>query len=321
VTDFKRPSCGDALFTWITPRSTLTEEKDRGGVVHRVLKFAIGILATAAMVIAHADVSVSATAAARYNDNVGNAPESDSRIADEVLAARIGLYDLLVLDGADTVSAGGDLSGEWFDHLTGLRSASLDASLAFRHKWALGVTAPWTRAALSVGRTDSDAGYRDTTWYRIALGTGKRFTPAFNMLLEYSFEHRSASPGEEAEPWVSADVFSGNAHALALSAEYALGNRLTLNASALWRHGDVVVSTNEYYYSYQAARAIEEDPALGDEYYAYRFIGTTYGARVGFSAALTAHSALSLSYQLLSTHAEGNSYRNSIPELRWDYRY
>jgi hypothetical protein len=294
---------------------------DRGGFVHRVLTLAIGTLTSAAMGIAHADMSVSAMAAGRYNDNVGNAAESDERIADEVLAARIGLYDLVVLDGADTLSAGGDLSGEWFDHLTGLRNASLDASLALRHKWALGLMAPWTRATFSVGRTDSDAGYRDATWYRAALATGKRFTPAFNMLLEYNFEHRSASPGEEVQPWVSADVFSGNSQALALSIEYAFGNHISLNASALWRRGDVVVSSDEYYYSYAEARAIEEDPALGEEYYAYRFLGTTYGGRVGLSAALTAHSALSLSYQLLSTHAAGNNYRNSIPELRWDYRY
>ncbi len=279
------------------------------------------MLASAAMGIAHADVSISATAGARYNDNVGNASAGDAKLADEILAARLGLYDLVVLDGADTLVAGGEASGEWFDHLTALRNASLDASLAFRHKWAVGLTAPWTRAAFAIGRTDADAGYRDISWYRLALSTGKRFTPGFNLLLEYDFEHRSASPGEEVEPWVSADVFSGNAHSLSLSAEIALGSRLTLNASALWRHGDVVVSTNEYYYNYQAARAIEEDPALGEEYYAYRLNGTTYGGRLGLSAALTAHSALSLAYQLLSTHAEGNSYRNSIPELRWDYRY
>ena len=289
--------------------------------MNRILKLAMGALSSAAMGIAHADVSLSASAAARYNDNVGNAALVGEKIADEILAARVGLYDLMVLGGSDTVSAGGDLSGEWFDHLTGLRNASLDASVAFRHKWALGLTAPWTRAALAIGRTDFDAGYRDASWYRAALSTGKRFTPAFNLLLEYSFEHRSAAPGQEAAPWTPSDVFTSNAHALNLTAEYALGNLVTLSAGALFRRGDVVVTTDEYYYGYPNARAVEEDPALGEEYYAYRLLGTSYGARLGLSAALTAHSAVSLFYQVISTRAEGSTYRNSIPELRWDYRY
>lgn len=289
--------------------------------MHRILKLALLVLTSSATGVAHADVSVSASVDARYNDNVGNASASDEKIADEVLDARLGLYDLLVLDGADTVSAGGELSGEWFDHLPDLRNASLDASLAYRHKWATGLTAPWSRAALFIGRTDFDAGYRDASWYRLGLATGKRFSSAFSVALEYSFEHRSASPGDAVSPAVSANAFSSNAHSLNLSAEYALGSRLSLNAAALLRHGDVVVSSDEYYYSYRYARAIEEDPALGDEFYAYRLEGSSYGARLGLSAVLSAHSALSFYYQLLATHAEGNTYRNSIPELRWDYRY
>jgi hypothetical protein len=263
----------------------------------------------------------SADALARFNDNVGNAADARDRLSDESLAGRISLTRFAVLPGNYTVNVGGEVSGEWFDHFTGLRHADAAATVSLRRKWGAGALAPWLRAAFSVGRDSYDASYRSYTRYRGALATGRRLDERISLMAEYAFEQRAARAGDIEEPGISGDAFSGRAHSLALTIECLAKGPLAFNGTLLLRRGDVVSS---YYYEpsyYDHSRAIESDGALGDDHYAYRFLGTTYGVRLGASYALGTHQLLSLALQRLDTHVQGSRYLNNMPELRWDYRY
>jgi hypothetical protein len=268
-----------------------------------------------------ADWSVSAAAQARYDDNVGNAQNYGDQISDEIIGASLSAFQTFTLSDAYSLSAGGDLSGEWFDHLNGLRNAALDGVLSLKRKWGLGAFAPWGRASLSVGRSEFDDSYRDFTTYRAALAAGKRVDPRLNLWVEYSFEHRAAAAGETVEPGISADAFTQNGHRLAASLEYSASAKISVSLSAFARRGDVVSTVQSDEDIYPGARAIEEDPALGEDAYAFRVIGNTYGLRAGLGYALGEHSLLGCAYLQARTYAQGADYVKSVAEINWSYRY
>lgn len=284
--------------------------------------FALALIAMSTMpVAALADWSVSAAAQARYDDNVGNAQNYGDKVSDEIFGATLSAFQTLSLSDAYSLSAGGDLSGEWFDHLNGLRNAALDGVLSLKRKWGLGAFAPWGRASLSVGRSEFDDSYRDFTAYRAALAAGKRINPRLNLWVEYSFEHHAAAAGENVEPGIAADAFTQNGHRFAASMEYAASAKVFLSLSAFARRGDVVSTVQSDEAIYPRARAIEEDPALGEDAYAYRVIGNTYGVRAGVGYAVTEHSLLGFAYLRALTYAQGTDYTKSVTEINWSYRY
>jgi hypothetical protein len=220
-----------------------------------------------------------------------------------------------------TLSAGGDLSGEWFDHFDGLSNASLAAAVSLKRKWGYGAFAAWSRATLSVGRAEFRDSYRDYTAYRAELATGKRLGERFNLWAEYSYEHRSATAGENEEPGISSDAFTLNGHRIAASLEYTASAKILLSVGAFARRGDVVSTVQSDEGIYLRARAIEEDPALGEDAYAYRVLGNTYGVRIGAGYALTKHSLIGCAYLRARTYASGADYLKSTAEINWSYRY
>ena len=287
-----------------------------------MLKIA-ALLATALLVATpvHADWSAAAQAAARYSDNVGNAEDSEYKRSDESIAAKISLFDVLPLGSAYLLSAGGDVGGQWFDHLSGLRNGSIDGALSLRRRWGLGAFAPWVRAAVSVSRTEYDVSLRNYTGYRASLSGGKRFGQRFNVWIDYAYEHREARVTGEELPGYSADVFSGNAQSLGVTLEFTPFNRGFLSGGIAGRRGDVVSTSEPDYGVYSAARAIVEDPVFGEEWYAYRLVGNSYTVRAGAAYQLTEHSLLSVNVLHARTYAGGYFYRVTAPEISWDYRF
>jgi hypothetical protein len=292
-----------------------------GGGVPR--NFALAALIALGMLpaAANADWALSAAAQARYDDNVGNAQNYDDQVSDEIIGASLSAYQVLPLSSGWLLTAGGDLSGEWFDHLSGLRNASVAGLLSIKRKWGWGAFAPWARASVSVGRSEFDASYRDFTAYRMLLAAGKRYDERWNLWVEYSFEHRAAAAGENVEPGISANAFTLNGHRLAVSVEYSVSSKLHIDLGLFGRRGDVVSTVQSDEAIYAGARAVEEDPALGADAYAYRVIGNTYGLRPGVSYALTERSLLNLAYLRARTYAQSADYMKSVTELAWGYRF
>ena len=265
--------------------------------------------------------SASASGAVRYSDNVGNAEDSDARRSDEILAGRLSLYDVLPLGSAYLLSAGGDFNGQWFDHLTGLRNASIDGGLSLRRRWGLGAFAPWARLSLSVSRTEYDVSLRDYTGYQASLAGGQRLSDQVNLWVDYTYEHREARLTGEGVPGFSADVFSGNAQSLGVTLEYTVVNRVFLDVNLGLRRGDVVATSEPEYGVYGGARAIAADPVFGDEWYAYRLLGNSYSLRAALGFQLTEHHLVSVGVQHVRTYADGYFYRTSTPEISWAYQF
>jgi hypothetical protein len=281
------------------------------------------VILAAAPAAARADWSLASAAGLNHDDNVGNAQAASDIVQDYAVNARLSLYQLIALSGDLSLALGGDLAGEAYDQLDGLNSATIEGAVSLKKKWGLGAFAPWARAQISLGRAAYQDGYRDATLYRASLELGKRIDERWNLGARYSFERSAASPAPEVVPGRSGDAFSLDGNNLAATLEFALSERISLTAGALWRHGDVTsTSLVPWEYLYVAATAVAEDPTFGPNAYAYRLTGTTYGVKLGAEFFVSAHSSIGCGFERLETRAEGgNNYLKSVPEITWNYRF
>jgi hypothetical protein len=271
---------------------------------------------------AHSDWILAASGELNHDNNVGNAQNTAGMVADSRAQALASLLQQIPLDGGFSLSAGADLSGQLYDHLSGLNNASLEGRLSLKKKWGLGALAFWSRAGISIGRADYDDGYRDATLYSASLEVGKRLDERWNLWAKYAFERRRAAPAEAEIPGVSSDVFSQRGRSLKAGVQYSLNERLSLALGSLLRHGDVISTTQPGAGIFVNSKAVAPDPTFGADAYAYRLEGTTFGARLGLEYSLTAHNLLGFGFQRLDTHAQGgNNYANSMPELTWNYQF
>ena len=276
----------------------------------------------AAIHTARSDWILAGSAALNHDNNVGNAENYPSVVADSRAEAKVSLLQQIPLDDGFNFAAGGDLSGERYDHLSGLNNAAVEGMLSLKKKWGLGAFAPWSRAGISVGRVDYDDGYRDATLYAASLEAGKRLDERWNLWAKYVFEVRRAAAGESEIYGVSSDAFSQRARSFGLGVQYSLSERLSLNLGSLLRHGDVISTTQPGAAIYANSKAVAPDPTFGPGAYAYRLDGTTFGGRLGLEYSLGAHNLIGVSFQRLDTHAQGgNNYGNSMPELTWSYQF
>jgi hypothetical protein len=270
---------------------------------------------------ARGDWTIAATATSSHDSNVGNAQRSADIVADSSAAATLSLLNLTPLGKSFSLAAGGDVSGQIYDHLSGLNNASLDAVLSLKRKWGIGAFAPWSRIGVAAGRADYADGYRDATVYRASIEGGKRLDERWNVWGKYSFERRAADPVHSDLYGIPNDVFSLTGRSFSAGIQFAASEKLTLSASSLLRHGDVVSTGQESARIYYSSKAVAPDPTFGAEAYAYRLYGKTYGARVCAEYSLGAHSLIGAGFQRLQTQAQGgNNYADSLADITWNYR-
>jgi hypothetical protein len=280
------------------------------------------LLFCAATHTARSDWILAGSAALNHDSNVGNAENAASVVADSRADANVSLLRQIPLGDGFSLATGGDVSGQIYDHLSGLNNASVEGVLSLKKKWGLGAFAPWSRAGISVGRVDYDDGYRDATLYSASLEAGKRLDERWNLWAKYAFEWRRAAPAESELYGVSSDVFSQRGGSFKVGVQYSISERVSLSVGSLWRHGDVISTTQPGAGIFGNAKAVAPDPTFGPDAYAYRLVGTTFGARLGLDYSLTAHSLIGIGFQRLDTHARGgNDYGDSMPELTWKYQF
>jgi hypothetical protein len=271
---------------------------------------------------ARSDWTVATAAALSHDDNVSNARDNRDQVSDSSASGNVSVLQLIPIGDSYSLAAGGELSGQIYDHLSGMRNASIDGLLSLKKKWGWGAFVPWARAGLSVGRSNYEDGYRDATIYRASLELGKRIDERWNLAMKYAFERSAATPQGWQIYGLSSDAFSQTGRSFAANAQYSLSERVSINLGSLLRHGDVVSTTQVAGYGFVYSKAVAPDPAFGPDAYAYRLNGTTYGVRLGAEYSLTTHSLIGCGFQRLETHADGgNNYTDSLPQLTWNYRF
>jgi hypothetical protein len=276
----------------------------------------------AAIHTARSDWILATSAALDHDNNVGNAQNAASVVADSRAQANGSVLQQILWGDGLSLSAGGDLSGELYDHFSGLNNASIEGTLSLKKKWGLGAFAPWGRAGISAGRIEYDDRYRDATLYSASLEAGQRLDEHWNLWAKYAFDSRRAAPAESDLYGVPGDVFSQRGQSFKVGVQYSLSERMWLTLGSLVRHGDVISTTQPAAGIFAYSKAVAPDPTFGPDAYAYRLAGTTFGARLGLEYSLTPHSLIGLGFQRLDTHARGGiNYSDSMPELTWNYQF
>ncbi len=258
----------------------------------------------------------------RHDSNVNNAQLANDIASDSVLNAGISATGFFPFEAGESLSLSGELKGETFNSHTGLNNVSLGAALGLRKKWALGPYAPWTAMSLSSARLDYTDNIRNGWRHQAAIRGGQRVFERWDLRAEYMVERRTANSFLSDIPGLSGDAFSQSSQAMTLNAEYAWSDSLFLTFGTLLRHGDVVASTRRGRKIFSASKAIADDPVFGQDFYAYRMTGTTYGLNVDMNIAVTPHSLLRASMLRQLTHAAGdNNYAKNVSMLSWNYNF
>ena len=281
------------------------------------------ILAAGVPYAARGDWNVGAEASVMHDNNVGNAESYSDIVSDTIVGATLSVFQLFPIGEGYSLTVGANLNGEHYNLLTGLSNATAGASVALKKKWGLGAFAPWARAEFSVAHSDYNDDYRNASIYRGSLAAGRRIDERWNLWAEYSYERRNAASQPEEVPGISGDAFSESSNNLSLHVEYSVYTNTYLNVAAIFRHGDFVSTQEEGSYQIlNSARAIAEDPAFGEEDYAYRLTGTTIGFKAGVNYSPTAHSLVGIDFRRFDTRAYGgNDYAKSIVEITADYAF
>lgn len=271
---------------------------------------------------ARSDWVLATSAALNHDSNVGNAQNAASVVADSHAQADVSLQQQLLFGNGFSLSAGSHVSGELYDHLSGLNNASIEGMLSLKKKWGLGAFAFWSRLGISAGRVEYDDRYRDATLYSASLEAGKRLDQRWNLWAKYAFDRRRATPAETDVYGVPSDVFTQHGQSVKVGAEYLLSARVSLTLGSLARHGDVISTTQPGAGIFANSTAVAPDPTFGPGAYAYKLTGTTFGARLGLEYSLTPHSLIGCGFQRLDTQARGGiNYGDSMPELTWNYQF
>ena len=253
-----------------------------------------------------------------YDDNLGNARSGSDMLGDHALSGALTATQTHYLESGDSFSWGGRLAAERWSHYRGLDNMALGGTLSYRRKLALGPYAPWWRLAWSTAALSYRQDQRNAWLHQADFTAGKRFSERCNAALSLHLEKRDADSQPREAPGISGDAYSQLARAIGLSAEYAINGQWQLSLGGLVRRGDVLSTSTRYREVFLAAKAIADDPALGENRYAYRLNGTSYLVNAGLAWTLSADTHLAVGLQRALTHGEGhNNYAKNAFSLSW----
>lgn len=208
-----------------------------------------------------------------HDTNLSRAQSPDDRITDSALTARAAIARSFATAGDADVTVSADARFVGYDKSRGASFAALGVNGGWRKKLGLGLTAPWVAADASLSYENAREAIRDGTRGLISAATGKRFTPALEGSVGYSYDKREQREDYAEVPGYGGKPFSLQGHSVFARLDYAIGERLTLVGSAAERRGDVVSSTRRNFAIFVASNAIADDPAFGPDFIAYRLSG------------------------------------------------
>jgi len=259
-----------------------------------------------------------------WDDNVGRTARSADARSDLVagMDARVGTRR--VTSSQDRLSAAATFRAEQFHRRDDLSEFALGASLGWRRKLGLGLTAPWIGASVEGERITSGSPIRDGWRYGAVLRAGKRLDDVWNLQASLSLDRRDGDEDDQelpanrptfpgVTPSRRGDVFDLEGASIGVGVEYTLSDRWLALLDYSYRSGDVVSSARPNAQVVAAAEAITRDRALGTGRSAYRLDADTQTLRLGLSYALGESSSLEFGWERQASDAEGGlRYDKSI---------
>jgi hypothetical protein len=209
-----------------------------------------------------------------HDTNLSRAQQPEDRVSDSALVARAAISRSFAAGEDADFNVGADARITAYDKSRGASFAALGVNVGWRKKLGLGLQAPWIALDASIAYENAREDIRDGTRGVVSFSTGRRFGQALQASAGSSYDKRvQREDYAEEAPGYGGKPFSLQGHSLFARADYAVGDRLSVIASAAQRYGDVVSSTRRNFAIFNAANAIADDPAFGDDFIAYRLSG------------------------------------------------
>ena len=271
---------------------------------------------------AFADWIVDADAGLVYDSNLGNAELKRDTRSDTALQASFSAGHFIQLTRTLSLTATVETKGEIYQHFGGMNNLAFGPTLAMRHRFGLGATAPWLRLSGDAARLEFEDEVRDGWRYGMSLAAGQRIATRWDVRAEYRYERRTADREIAVLPALPGSVFNLSSRSVRADVRYSRDERTMVFAGFAWRYGDVVSTSTPNAKIFRASSALARDPTFGSNAYAYRLAGVSRIATVGLSQALSDRSALNVSFQRQVTHAESdNNYLKSVIAASYSHSF
>lgn len=272
--------------------------------------------------VSHSALQIDVDSGFFYDSNLTRAYAPADIRADAAFTLDASAGSFWALSGADGLTLTAEARTELYHRFSGLNVIGAGATATYRHKFGLGLMAPWIVFAVTGAYDDYRTDIRDGGRLEARAELGKRFTPEFDAAFGALYERRYARNDEPVVPDISGRVFALRGQELYVRAGYLATDRLQIGAELKVRRGDVVATTRPDFDIFVASDAIAPDPAFGPDFFAYRLRGTTDTARISTSWAIDDHSSLNLVYSDERTDAAGGIYyRSHRANLTYAWRY
>jgi len=261
--------------------------------------------------------------AAIYDDNVTHGDDSSDIRDDEIAVASVSSGRVFAITGADLITATAELKSAQYLRFGRLGYFDLGPAVSYRHKFGLGVLAPWLALSASVQRRDFyRSRMRDGYAGMVQVAAGRRLSERLDAGLGAAYDWRISKSGTPLDEGLPSTVFNLKGLNLFAKAAYQLTDRVQIDARLNVRRGDVESGTRSEDLAYGGVRAIAPDPAFDDDFYAYRLLGTTVATVAELSWAAGDRSSFSLSGSRDRTFSSGgSSYDGGWLRVSYQYRY
>jgi hypothetical protein len=248
-----------------------------------------------------------------HDSNLNNAELKRDIRSDHAVTASLSAGQFVQLDRDHSLTVTADVKSEIYHRFSGMNNIAAGATLGLRRKLGVGAAAPWLRLSGSAARLDFNEDVRDGWLFRTGLSAGKRFAQRWDLQAEYSFEKRTADHATAVSRTLPGDVFDLESQAAAIDVRYSLTGKTLFFVGYTWRDGDVVSTSAPNAKIFSTSTALARDPVFGADARAYKLDAITRTVSVGISQAVSARSALNVSYQRQMTHGAGdNNYFKNV---------
>jgi len=245
------------------------------------------------------------------DDNVARARDGERSLSDNIFSLNLRRREILPAGAHTRWIATLFAGGEVFAEYTKLSRAFGGAKLEFQYRASGEFDVPtYSLFAQLAGEQ-----------YGSALRRGQRGAVGVSMLKPVTDRIALFGALAHAQRNAKSKVFDGAETSVRANLDYALSRHATVYLGGEYREGDVVTSGPASLANVNIAKWLAPDDAFAeDQYFAYRFDGSTAILTLGYNVATETHSAFDFAFRQVLTRAEATPGFAGAGRARYEVR-
>ena len=164
-----------------------------------------------------------------FNDNINQRANRDFREQDHWLELQLLGGRVWQIASFDRLTFSGLIRGRTHDRFDGLDHMRYQLGVAWRHKWGIGLSKPWSRLSVNGAWQDFRSEFRDFVSLDAEIEWGKRLNERFTWQWFYQYIFRHG---------LDSDIFDQQVHTARTQLSYLLNNSGILSISYAFESGE-----------------------------------------------------------------------------------